>query len=57
MNENWNLPQTEVALTVEIAAVLKSFPQSLDTDWVAVPCTQVAPAPVKMGAYLGTIYM
>ena len=39
------LPQTEVALTVEIAAVLKSTPQSLDAVCDAVPCTQEALAP------------
>ena len=52
MNENRNhfqqyLPQTEVALTVEIAAVLNFTPQSLEAVWDAVPCTQEALAPVK----------
>ena len=50
MNENRNhfqqyLPQTEVALTVDIGVVLKSTPQSLETVWDAVPCTQEALAP------------
>jgi hypothetical protein len=56
MNEKWNhfqqyLPQTEVALTVEMAAVLKSTPQSLEAVWVAVPWLQEALAPVKKEAF------
>ena len=39
------LPQTEVALTVEIAAVLKSTPQSLEAVWDAVPWLHEALAP------------
>ena len=56
MNEKQNhfqqyLPQTEVALTADIAAVLKSTPQSLEAVWDAVPCTQEALAPIKKGAF------
>ena len=50
MNEKQNhfqqyLPQTEVALIAEIAAVLNFAPQSLDAVWVAVPWLQEALAP------------
>ena len=57
MNEKRNhfqqyLPQTEVAATAEIAAGLKTAPQSLETVWDAVPCIQEAAAPIKKRACL-----